>query len=68
LASEFATKLTATRSIPEAMAVCQEWTGRRFAMLAEDGKHLLVDTQDFMAAGARLLSNGSPLNGGGPGT
>ena len=68
LASEFAAKLTATRSIPEAMAICQEWASRRFAMLAEDGKRLLADSQDFMAAGARLLSNGAPLNGGGGST
>ena len=58
LASEFASKLTAARSIPEAMTACQEWTSRRFEMMAEDGKHLLADTQKFMETGARLLSNG----------
>ncbi len=58
LASEFAAKLTAARSIPEAMTACQEWTSRRFEMMAEDGKHLLADTQKFMETGARLLSNG----------
>ncbi len=64
LASEFAAKLTAARSVPEAMAACQEWTSRRFAMMAEDGKHLLADTQKFMEVGARLLSNGALINGG----
>jgi hypothetical protein len=30
LASEFASKLTAARSIPDAMTACQEWANRRF--------------------------------------
>jgi hypothetical protein len=64
LAAEFASKLTAARSIPETMAACQEWTSRRFEMMAEDGKHLLADTQKFMEVGTRLLSNGSVINGG----
>jgi len=59
LASEFHSKLTAARSIPDAMTACQEWTSRRFEMMAEDGKHLLADTQRFMEAGVRLMSNGS---------
>jgi len=64
LASEFAAKLMAARSIPDAMAACQEWTSRRFEMMAEDGKHLLADTQKFMEVNARLLSNSSLTNGG----
>ena len=68
LASEFASKLTAARSIPEAMATCQEWTTRRFEMMAEDGKHLLADAQKFMEAVARLMPKGSLINGGGTST
>ena len=68
VASEFASKLTAARSIPEAMATCQEWTSRRFEMMAEDGKHLLADTQKFMEAVARLMPKGSLINGGGTST
>jgi hypothetical protein len=64
LASEFAFKLTAARSLPEVMAAYQKWTSRRFEMMAEDGKHLLADTQKFMEVGVRLLSNGSLINGG----
>jgi Phasin protein len=63
LASEFASKLTAARSIPDAMTVCQEWSGLRFEMMAEDGKHLLADAQKLMQTGARLLSNGWWSNG-----
>ena len=58
LVSEFASKLSAARSIPDAMSACQEWTSRRFEMMADDGKHLLADTQKFMETSARLLSKG----------
>ena len=58
LASEFATKLTATRSISDAMTTCQEWTGRQIEMMAKDSKLLAADTQRFMETGARLLSSG----------
>ena len=64
LASEFASKLTAARSLSEAMAAYQEWTSRQFEMMAEDGKHILADTQKFIETGARLLSNASLTNGG----
>ena len=51
------------------MAAYQEWTSRRFEMMAEDGKHLLADTQKFMEAATHLLPNGSLIKGsGGPGT
>jgi hypothetical protein len=59
LASELTSKLTAARSIPDAIAAYQEWTSRRFEMMAEDGKHLLADTQKFMEAAIRLMSNGA---------
>jgi len=67
LASEFASKLTAARSIPDAMTACQDWTSRRFEMMAEDGQHLLADTQKFMEAGAHLFANGWLSKGGGGG-
>ena len=58
LASELTSKLTAARSIPDAMSACQEWGSRRFEMMAEDTKHLLDDTQKFMQAGTHLLMDG----------
>jgi hypothetical protein len=58
LASEFGSKLTAARSIAEAMIACEEWATRRFEMMAEDRKHLLTDCQMFTETGARLLSKG----------
>lgn len=55
-ASEFASKMAAARSFPEAMAAYQEWTVREFEMVAQDGKHLFDNIQKFTAAGIRLLS------------
>jgi type I site-specific restriction endonuclease len=58
LASEFASKLSATRSMPDAMAVSRDWATQYFAMLAEDGKHLADDTRKFIEKSTRLLSGG----------
>jgi hypothetical protein len=58
MTSEFATKLTTARSIPEAMNACQEWGGRRLEMMAEDAQQLLSDTQKFTQASVRLIANG----------
>jgi hypothetical protein len=52
LASKFATKLTTSRSIPDAMITCQEWSNRQIEMMAEDSKPLVADTQRFMETGA----------------
>ena len=45
------------------MTACQEWSSRRFEMMAEDGKHVFGDAQKFMETGARLLSSGWWSNG-----
>jgi hypothetical protein len=67
LASEFALKLAAIRSIPDAMAAWQEWTSQWFELVAEDGRHLLDDTQNFIAAGKHLQAKSwraNPVVGG----
>jgi hypothetical protein len=58
LASKFATKLTTTHSVSEAMTTCQEWTSRQIETITEDSKLLVADTQRFMETGARILWNG----------
>ena len=68
LASDFATHLTAARTLPDAMAAYQQWSGQRLQMMAEDGKHLFSDGQKFMRAGARLMSGWLPPNATGSGT
>ena len=63
LASEFATKLTQARSIPETATACQEWATKRTEMAAEDAKRILANGQKLAETGARLLSTGW-LSGG----
>jgi hypothetical protein len=58
LASEFADRATSARSIPDAVAVCQEWTSQRFEMMAADGTRLLADSQKIMEAARFLFING----------
>jgi len=65
LALDFVNKVSAARSIPDAMTVCQEWANRRFEMMAEDGKRLFADSQKFIDAGTRLLSSELPGKGRG---
>jgi hypothetical protein len=55
LASKFATKLTTTRSMSDAMTTCQEWSTRQIEMMTEDSKLLVADIQKFMETGVRLL-------------
>jgi len=40
------------------MSICQDWTGRRLEMVAEDTKHLLDDMQKMAEAGSQPLGNG----------
>jgi hypothetical protein len=58
LAAEYASKLSSTRSIPDAMALSRDWSSQYLQRLAEDGKHLADDTRRFIETGARLFSNG----------
>jgi Phasin protein len=58
IASEFANKLTAARSIPDVATVWQEWANRRMELLTQDGRHLLADTEKFIETGARVFGNG----------
>ena len=52
LASEFATKMTAARSIPETATAFQQWSSRRIEMAAEEAKHLMADTQKSDGGGS----------------
>jgi hypothetical protein len=58
LASEFASRLSSVRSMPDAMAASRDWATQYFAMLAEDGKHLANDARKFIETGAQLFSSG----------
>lgn len=56
LASEFATKMTVARSIPEAMSASQEWTARRLQAITEDGTRLLALIQKLTETSAHLMA------------
>jgi Phasin protein len=58
LATEFAGKLTAARSIPETAGISQECMSRRMELFAEDSRRFVADIQKFTMATARVLSNG----------
>jgi Phasin protein len=58
LSTEFASKLTAVRSAPDAAKVLLDWTNRQMEMATVDAKHVLADTRKFMEIGARLLPGG----------
>jgi hypothetical protein len=56
--SDVVSKLSSARSIPDAITACQDWSARRFEMMAEDASHILDDTQKFMQMGAHILASG----------
>ena len=60
MASDFFTKLSAAKSLPDVAQVYQESMMRRTEMMAEDSRNLFANSQKFMTAAAHLLSNGLP--------
>jgi len=58
--SQLAAKVTATRSIPEALSAYQESVAQRMQMAAEDGKRLSDDCRDMMAKISSSLTKGWP--------
>jgi hypothetical protein len=58
--SGLAARLSATRSVPEAVAAYQECVAQRMKMAAEDGQRLADECQKGMNKISRALSNGWP--------
>jgi hypothetical protein len=58
--SDLASKLSATRSVPEAMETYQKSAAHRMQMAAEDGRRLTEDYQKIMHKFSGSLSNGWP--------
>jgi hypothetical protein len=54
MASVFASRLTAARSIPDAIAAYQEWGAQQLLLVAQDAKHWMDKTQKFIQVGARF--------------
>lgn len=58
--SELASKLAATRSVPEALQAYQECVAQRMKMAAEDGQRLSEESQKIVSRITRSLSSGWP--------
>jgi hypothetical protein len=58
LASEFAARVAGARSIPDIMAIYQQWISKCEELIAEDGRQFLNDSQRVANAALRMLSNG----------
>jgi hypothetical protein len=61
--SDLATKLSATKSAPEALEVYRQCVAQRMQMAAEDGHRLMEDAQKITQKMTRSLSNGWPSGG-----
>ena len=51
-------KLTASHSVPDALAAYQEWLSEEISARAENARRLMTNSQKFMDTSTRLLSNG----------
>jgi hypothetical protein len=58
LASDLGSKLSAARSVPDAVEAYQHWMTERTRTLAEDSQQFVADCQRFMQETARLLPKG----------
>jgi len=58
LASEFAAKVASARSIPDIMAIYQDWMTKCAQMFDEDRRKFMDDSQKVANAALSLLSNG----------
>jgi hypothetical protein len=68
LTSEFASKLTAARSMPEVTTAYQEWASQHMEMAAEDAKRIFLEGQILAETAGRLLSSGWRFSQGGRST
>jgi len=64
LIAELAGKVTSAKSVPDVVAIYQEWITRHMKMFAEDSRRFLDDSQKVASVTARLLSNREGGSGG----
>jgi len=55
LAAEFAAKIAAARSFPDAAAIYQEWASRQLKLAVEDARYAISTGQALTDMGSRLL-------------
>jgi hypothetical protein len=56
--STLSKKLSAARSVPDAVAAYQEWLSEEMGARAEDVRRLMSNSQKLVDTSTRLLSNG----------
>jgi hypothetical protein len=62
LSSDFASKLTEARSLPDTATAWQACATRQFELLAENGLRFFADGQKLIETGTRYLSRVSPIH------
>jgi hypothetical protein len=62
LTSDFASKLTEARSVPDTATAWQACASRQLELLAENGRHFFADGQKLIETGTRYLSKVSPIH------
>jgi len=60
LAFKLPNKLTAARSVPDAISAYQEWLGEWMTMRGEDGRRLISDSQRIVETGVRCFAGATP--------
>jgi hypothetical protein len=60
LAFKLPNKLTAARSVPDAISAYQEWFGEWMNMRGEDSRRLISDGQRIVETGVRCLAGAAP--------
>ena len=58
--SDLANKLSATRTVPEALETCTKCVSQRMQMAADDGRRLVEEAQQITQKIAKSLGNGGP--------
>jgi hypothetical protein len=64
LALRLPNRLTAARSVPDAVTAYQEWLGEWMDRCSEDSQRLLSDGQKMVVAGTRCFTGSSPCRRG----
>lgn len=60
LAFKLPNKLTAARTVPDAISAYQEWLGEWMNMRGEDGRRLISDGQRIVETGVRCFAGTAP--------
>ena len=61
--SDLATRLSTTRSLPDALGAYQETVAQRLQMATDDGRHMATECQEIMEKITRSLTKGWPGGG-----